>query len=75
MFALWPAHLYTRHGEYMQSTQCIYAMRELVSDDKRVFLRKAVVDGVLRFHEADPDVPNERASLVEISRQMDAEGV
>lgn len=72
LWALWPAALC---GVYLQAMRVIYALPTLVSDDGTVFIKRAVVDGILRFHEADPMVRDERSILVETYRQMDDAGL
>lgn len=70
MFAPWPARLYTKFGEYLQTETCIFPQHVLVSDDYRVFVRKCVLNGVIYFHEADPVMPADRKVLAETFGQL-----
>lgn len=70
MFLRWPAHVYDKHGTLLAVTTAIYAMPYLISDDRRVFRKVSEIGGVLRFHEADPDVPNERDLVDDVYRQL-----
>lgn len=75
MFGVWPAALYDTRGGYVTCMTVPVERPFLVTPERRVYLKKCYVGHVLRFHEADLDIPNERQMVADIYRQMDDAGL